>query len=424
MGIRQYKTKIVCLVITLLWPSIKSERNIDELDENIKVFDNSMPESNVAIICQENQSLPWCIPSNFNTHTEPWKFKHLKNLSLPWNYHYTFNILEVREINDRTQTIRIVMYFRIKWMEPRIKIEKNHSDWSKTAWKDGGISYPSEILRHVWYPDLELERIEGIKSHSFLKEMSNVLIYNTNHIKYGSRTEITISCQMDFDQYPLDSQKCPFQVFSYFSTESDVSCTSEFTYDETKQQKHQYYISIKPLPNKYRAVGDFGNKFAACGFYISLDRGRVQIFFQVYLMSILFVIVSWVSFLISPEIVPGRMGLLVTVFLVLVNIFNAQKSVAPLSDNLNAVDLYLIFCVFLVFLALSEYAILLLKNHRTTVSVSPRAVTVNGNSSKSVENFQTTFQTWMCKNKLDAISLAAFPIIFIIFNIIYWVIHF
>jgi hypothetical protein len=36
----------------------------------------------------------------------------------------------------------------------------------------------------------------------------------------------------------------------------------------------------------------------------------------------LFVIVSWISFLIPMDVIPGRMALLVTLFLVLVNIFN------------------------------------------------------------------------------------------------------
>ncbi len=46
---------------------------------------------------------------------------------------------------------------------------------------------------------------------------------------------------------------------------------------------------------------------------------------QVYLPSCMFVVVSWVSFLIKPEVVPGRMALLVTLFLVLINIFNSVR---------------------------------------------------------------------------------------------------
>jgi hypothetical protein len=44
----------------------------------------------------------------------------------------------------------------------------------------------------------------------------------------------------------------------------------------------------------------------------------MQVLAQVYLPSFMFVVVSWISFLVKPEIVPGRMALLVTLFLVLV----------------------------------------------------------------------------------------------------------
>ena len=43
----------------------------------------------------------------------------------------------------------------------------------------------------------------------------------------------------------------------------------------------------------------------------------------------LFVIVSWISFLIPMDVIPGRMGLLVTLFLVLVNIFNTVTTNTP-----------------------------------------------------------------------------------------------
>ena len=104
---------------------------------------------------------PWCIPTTLDTEIEPWKFKDKDNLSLPWNYHYTFNILEVEEINDKMQTISIVMYFRIKWMEPRLEINHHSEDWA-----DGGLSYPATILDKLWYPDLEIDGIERFKTQT------------------------------------------------------------------------------------------------------------------------------------------------------------------------------------------------------------------------------------------------------------------
>ena len=100
-------------------------------------------------------------------------------------------------------------------------------------------------------------------------------------------------------------------------------------------------------------------RYAACGFQIQLVRKQVQYLVQVYLPSGMFVITSWVSFLIKPEIVPGRMALLVTLFLVLINIFNSVRQRAPISSSLNALDLYIVVCIFLIFGALMEYAAIL-----------------------------------------------------------------
>ena len=70
-------------------------------------------------------------------------------------------------------------------------------------------------------------------------------------------------------------------------------------------------------------------------------------------------VVSWVSFLIPPEVVPGRMALLVTLFLVLTNIFNTITNVSPNVEGMTAIASWMIACMFFVFLALLEYATIL-----------------------------------------------------------------
>ena len=71
-----------------------------------------------------------------------------------------------------------------------------------------------------------------------------------------------------------------------------------------------------------------------------------------YLPSGMFVIVSWISFLIPPDIVPGRMTLLITVFLVLVNIFNTITTNIPKAEGLTAIEAWVMVCVLFVFGAL------------------------------------------------------------------------
>ena len=50
----------------------------------------------------------------------------------------------------------------------------------------------------------------------------------------------------------------------------------------------------------------FSGSYASCGFQVRVQRKQMQFVVQVYLPSFMFVIVSWVSFLVKPEVVPGR----------------------------------------------------------------------------------------------------------------------
>ena len=51
------------------------------------------------------------------------------------------------------------------------------------------------------------------------------------------------------------------------------------------------------------------------------------------LVAGLFVVVSWISFVVPPDVIPGRMSLLITLFLVLVNIFNTVTTNTPKAEG-------------------------------------------------------------------------------------------
>ena len=56
---------------------------------------------------------------------------------------------------------------------------------------------------------------------------------------------------------------------------------------------------------------------------------------------------------------PGRMALLVTLFLVLVNIFNNVTTNTPKAEGLTAIEAWMLACILFVFAALAEYAAIL-----------------------------------------------------------------
>ena len=90
-----------------------------------------------------------------------------------------------------------------------------------------------ETLKYLWYPELEIYGLETFTRQKVLKEMSGVRIMKNKTINYELKwgidiwfyakscgiinifsVHITISCQMNFDDYPLDAHACQFQVGS------------------------------------------------------------------------------------------------------------------------------------------------------------------------------------------------------------------
>ena len=63
--------------------------------------------------------------------------------------------------------------------------------------------------------------------------------------------------------------------------------------------------------------------YSAYGFEMHLSRSLGTFILSIYLPSAMFVCMSWVSFFIPPDIVPARIVLLVTLCLVLINMFNS-----------------------------------------------------------------------------------------------------
>merc|ERR1719312_1351741 len=121
-----------------------------------------------------------------------------------------------------------------------------------------------------------------------------------------------------------------------------------------------YDIKIKNLktPDKIFDAGALG-QFSLAGFEMTLKRHFMSYIITYYLPSGLFVAVSWISFLIPPDIVPGRMALLITLFLVLVNIFNNITTNSPKAEGLTAIEIWMLACILFVFGALIVYAVIL-----------------------------------------------------------------
>jgi len=179
---------------------------------------------------------------------------------------------------------------------------------------------------------------------------------------YSQASQITFICPMIFNYFPLDTQVCKFQVGSYsYNMEKMIFAVTQLGYAHTSRSiVLDYDITINKLREADRIFvgGSLGN-YSLAGFEMILRRHVSHYIINYYLPSGLFVVVSWISFLVPADIIPGRMALLVTLFLVLVNIFNTVTTNTPKAEGLTAIEAWMLSCILFVFATLIEYACLL-----------------------------------------------------------------
>ncbi len=120
-----------------------------------------------------------------------------------------------------------------------------------------------------------------------------------------------------------------------------------------------------------------GFNYSVIGFEIDLRRRLQPFSMNVFLPTGILMFMSTIGFLIpadqvqpslqAPVVllktfniqVPGRMALIVTIFLMLVNFSATERSRGPQSDAMTALDIWMLICILFVAATLVEYAYIL-----------------------------------------------------------------
>ena len=310
-----------------------------------------------------------CLPKEYSKFELPIKQAEGNN-----QIDITIDIDEVLRINDKDYSITFSCYFNVQWKERRIHLgpEFGKEQCLAEAAEGGGaecynttgnanIMVPMnlEFVKDLWLPNIFIYNLKTYKVIDVLNKLAGLWIGADKTVLYSQATHITFICPMRFDKFPLDTQMCKFQVGSYSYNDKIMRfLTEQAGYSGGKLGNSialDYAIKISHLKpsDAVFSGGGLGN-FSLAGFEMVLHRYVSTYIITYYLPSGLFVIVSWISFLIPMDVIPGRMALLVTLFLVLVNIFNTVTTNTPKAEGLTAIEAWMLACILFVFGALIE----------------------------------------------------------------------
>ena len=248
------------------------------------------------------------------------------NESPPTNDEFTPIYVEyahalVTEINEEKHQLTIKVVQEMQWFDSRIKAKFPDGDHNQSK-------IPHRKFKEIWHPDsdiytLNLQSWKSIYGQRLFEEVYILPDSNSSKLIAVKDWELTIHCKFDFSKFPLDTQHCQFLQMG---NEEFLLQLYNQTLNETTMRRRRrtngFEVTIASAENLYLdGSNEMENGIKCIGFNITLDRVVRVYLFQYYFPSIAIVVVSMISFIIPVSATPGRVALMVTQFLTLINIF-------------------------------------------------------------------------------------------------------
>ncbi|XP_076470382.1 glycine receptor subunit alpha-2-like [Babylonia areolata] len=393
----------------------------------------------------------------------------------PTNVTIQLFLLSFDSVTETSMDYSVTVFLRVQWTDKRLewhdKLLATHADHDTDNLTVGEHSIADDevldrlevdikLLDSVWMPDIYFVNDKKSKVHDVTTINRMLHIHRNGSISTSARISMSLSCDMHLRRYPHDEQTCFVAIGSYsYSVENVLFHWSEqpviirkgvtlprfdvrlghtgqcdFTFDEGSMITGEYAC----IKADFLLRREFG-------YYVC----------QVYVPSCLIVMLSWVSFWIDLDAIPARVSLGLLTVLTMTTQSTGEKASLPKVSYIKAIDVWMAGCLAFVFAALLEFAYVNVQSrvekrysspfqpsagHRATSSCDRHLLpgrTEQKEKDVGVETEKTLSKWNVLKRRLlerdtetglqkarlaDKCARVFFPLAFLIFNIIYWVI--
>ena len=362
-----------------------------------------------------------------------------------------FKVDNVLSVDHDHNIIGLTVSLRQTWMDHRIHA-RNNSLLKSNRWLPVptrmGRNPETGIPEHIWMPKLFIYWLKKMELKSNFQEQSLIWLFeknNTRFLHYDTCFDIHIKCRMKYQRYPFDEHICPMKLASADLSADKLifNMSSPVKWGRHENNLGYFDTQILPLNDKELYETWENEKWSIAGFKLRLRRRHWKYIFNYYLSSGLFVVISWVSFLVPSGDVNARMALLITALLILVTVYNSAIEMSPkASEGPTAIGFWMFSMLIFVLLAFICHCITMLQrkskdSKRSALGKHPRKQLTQINNLGMIEPgniketaYSTTLQGESKKQKhqpnsnaLDLIILLVLLILFLSYIVIYAVLY-
>ncbi|XP_064928918.1 glycine receptor subunit alpha-2 isoform X10 [Columba livia] len=214
------------------------------------------------------------------------------------------------------------------------------------------------MLDSIWKPDLFFANEKGANFHDVTTDNKLLRISKTGKVLYSIRLTLTLSCPMDLKNFPMDVQTCTMQLESFGYTMNDLifEWLSDGPVQVAEGLTLPQFILKEDKELGYCTKHYNTGKFTCIEVKFHLERQMGYYLIQMYIPSLLIVILSWVSFWINMDAAPARVALGITTVLTMTTQSSGSRASLPKVSYVKAIDIWMAVCLLFVFAALLEYA--------------------------------------------------------------------
>ncbi|XP_060084313.1 glycine receptor subunit alpha-2-like [Ylistrum balloti] len=337
-------------------------------------------------------------------------------------------VMSIDSLNEASMDYTVTIFLRQKWIDNRLKYPP------VSGMKM--LELDNRMIDQVWVPDTFFANEKSASFHYITVPNKLMHLYPNGTVFYSVRVTMTLSCDMKLSAYPLDSQKCHIALESYSYTTDNV-IFKWHPYQAVEMQTDrllpQFFFSDQPsITNDcQKNYGESGN-FSCLETTLHLTRNTGYYIAQIFIPSILIVMLSWVSFWVDAEATPARISLGVLTVLTITTQGSGARSTLPRVSYIKAIDVWMATCLMFVFASLLEFAYInvLSRKRRSkllpSLAIGPDGMLntqeMNGNSDNGVKRKSSIGPvTFTDKARMvDKVSRVIFPCSFALFNLAFW----
>ena len=317
--------------------TIKAKDNIKEIDSSSKCS----PKGNFCCNFTNDHEnwIYWditkdtCITDDYLTGEQPEKDSFIPLLAVD------FGTTALR-INEKEKTLEVDIKMELIWEDTRIRsYSTDEQDLRRLP------LIRKNTPSYMWIPPFEIKRVKELKylhdpimynyvelvpSMMIKKDKQNTYPINSTLTRVFIEWHVTVSCNFDYLRYPSDNQSCPIEMYIWYANvtlhdRNSLVDTNSIYKGTERIVEMQGFTITKDLV--YASYGDESNygRYSKFGYNFRMERHVEPYILQYYIPCFGIVLVSFFSFVVPISATPGRIGLIVTQFLTLTNLFIHQR---------------------------------------------------------------------------------------------------